>query len=256
MRKREFSLEGLIVFDPSESLPLEPYLVSIADLVNCEFGEEMGFLDIRELKNQIIGLVKRATGEYVTHKENDVTIVHGAGVGYELYKRMFDNSLSKIESCEGYEWYNIISNDEDCAFESKNDFQVQLNIYDNEENILFGYTDGNTRDNYERYPIEGCVPIPCLTYNHINLYLVKKYGMFVSVSIGLDDEGYDDIIFRVIIQQIRSERYEMLIEEKGTLSGNVYYLLLKIHSTSCIGAYSIAFRVIRELIFDKSLEVK
>lgn len=262
MEEKFFNIEGLIQRDITSCIPLEPFLVTLSDIIKCRcFGgdDEPRFDSLRE---EFEKSIRTATGEFVTHKEGDITYLHGVKPTRHFFECIYDNSLNRMEVSEGLEWFNLVSKDDGYDFPLKGDFPYQLNILDSPdgEGTIFGYSDGNMKgdgDSYEKYVMEGSIPIPCIFPEYVNEYLFRRYGIWVSIAISLteskDGETFESI-FKPIIQQLNDDRFTMLFDEdKCILVNGIYHHTIHAKCCSHMGAYSYAFNMIRDRIIDKSI---
>lgn len=262
MEAKLFNLKGMIRTDLASCLPLEPYMMSISDMLEAQ---GYGNVDIERLKKQLINLIKLNTGEYKAHVENGVTFVHGVGVDKELFVQMPSNSIGLIDHTQSVEWFNLMNND-DADFHGKGRFMYMLGMKKDEDGDVFhGYIDGNCSSRFEDEEMikmrkEFFCIFPCLRPDEVNIYLMERYQCYVSVIMAIDDvskpdEGNNVEVnygYRAFIQQsVFADR--PLVKDCGTKVNDFYNVMFEPVCSSSMGAYSMGFKYIYEKIIEYSL---
>lgn len=266
MEAIQFGLEGMIKVDVASCLPLEPFMITLCEMLECR-----GYrgIDMDKLKEQLVGLIRLNTGRYETHEENGVTFVHGVCVGEKIFSQMPSNSMGLLENTQNVEWFNLMNSD-DSDFHGKGRFMYMLGLGRNDEDMVeYGYMDGNYNT---RYNDEGVVELrnrsfckwPCLRPEDVNTYLVEEYQCHVSAILDGDkpqqNEDNPDMMgirmgYRVLLQQsIHSSK--LLFEKEGTIVNGFYNLMIGPICCSPLGAYSLGFRYLYNKIIDYSIKFK
>lgn len=267
MKGKYFNLKGMIKTDMASCLPLEPFMMSISDILE---GQGYAGLNIKKLKTQLIEAIKLNVGDYKMHVEKGITYVHGVTVDNELFVQAPSNSIGLIDHVGSVEWFNLINGD---SFEchNKGKFMYLLGLKEDEDgDIIHGYMDGNQSSRYNDPDViemrkEFMCIYPCLRPEDVNVYLMEKYQCYVSVMVGLSDYKPDadkpgltdvDLGYRTIVQQSVYSPRPLFKDVKGIVDMHGFYNFMSDElCDSPMGAYSLGFNFIKEKVINDLLRV-
>lgn len=240
MNEAIFNLGKLFVEDKSSSFALQPFAMSFIE--ECE---AMGMKDViadkfsRDVKDGITSMF----GGYESHFEGDIEHVHGVRLSDWFYANYPQNSIGHIEH-ELSLWYSEeIGSDKSLGDYFRTPFGCGYEIGD--DGIM---------DIYNFSLKSGCgvkYQWPSIPSGILNGYLLEKYRCFVSVVFGTNDKGR--LGFNYMMTQSKDNGGAPDIVRGAEIGDGMVSEYCYTSCRSEMGAYSLAFSVLRDRIIESKL---
>lgn len=242
MNEAIFNLGKLFVEDKSSSFALQPFAMSFIE--ECD---AMGMRDVladKFLKDVKEGISKMFGG-YESHFEGNIEHVHGVRLSDWFYTNYPQNSVGHIEH-ELSMWYSEeIGSDKGLGEYFRTPFGCGYEIRDDGIMSVYNFSLKNGCDVRYQWP---SIPSGIL-----NGYLLEKYRCFVSVVLMANGKGGSG--FNYMITQLKDNNGAPVLLKGEEVGDGMLGEFCHTDCKSEMGAYSLAFSVLRERIIESKLPV-